>query len=532
METNPTLLDNNRSKNNLQYIFELIFKYLPAGEFAFIIGPLILFGMFTWGLSPDDPQLRQGYYCLFLVVLPAAFTLGNLLSRISRRRLVFGILDLAGGILAGLCFLWFFAKVSLVPPEAPVEYIGWNWREWLQFYLLLPLVGVKACRLGMIPNSFAGAQDTEYLKRLVRARSMVPADAFNRQRFEVPVMDVKKEGTTTLIRNFLKVAEYLNRDPQDLLKFILGVTATSGSLDGQRALLKGTFPAKKIGQFLQRYVDAYVISPIGKKPDTYIDKEGRSRISSSATKIPSLAAASAAGIVALQFVGGYLLGFWPWFFVFIIFWDVLAAWYHLLPREGNLMDGPRLESKSPRHKEFHERLLRIAIPFMIGTQGIYWGLTYSTTMWSQAWLALFAITAGVATALLVLLLKIKGGNLLSRTPRFLPLISAGCLGVCLVFLLTRWVQPMDVIWSVVNGISLGGLLTIGTKIYSPPKRAFWGPFRLLTFIFLFVLGVGGGIAYFWYDPEGEMYGPWVLLACVLIAGVFATIYAVKAKRSG
>ncbi len=413
MENNTPESDRNPRKTNFHSIFELIFKNLPAGEFAFIIGPLILFGMFTWGLSPEDPQLRQGYYCLFLVVLPVAFTLGNLLSRISRRRLVFGILDLTGGILAGLCFLWFFAKVSIVSPGAPVEYIGWNWREWLQLYLLLPLVGVKACRLGMIPNTFAGTQ-----------------------------------------------------------------------------------------------------------------------IPSSETKIPSYAAASAAGIVALQFVGGYLLGFWPWFFIFIIFWDVLAAWYHLLPREGNLMDGPRLESKSPRHKAFHERLLRIAIPFMIGTQGIYWGLTYSTTMWSQAWLALFAIAAGVATALLVLLLKIKGGNLLSRTPPFLPLISVGCLGACLVFLLTRWVQPMDVIWSVVNGVSLGGVLTIGITMYFPPKHAFWGPYRLLAIIFLFVLGVGGGIAYFWYDPDGEMYGPWVLLVCVLIAGVFTTIYAVKAKRVG
>ncbi len=121
-------------------------------------------------------------------------------------------------------------------------------------------------------------EEKDYLKLLDRARSMVPADAFNRQRFEVPGMDVIKEGTTTLIKNFLKVAEYINRDPQELLKFILGETATSGSLDGQRAALKGVFPAKKIGQLLQRYVDAYVICPTCKKPDTRIDKEGRSQV--------------------------------------------------------------------------------------------------------------------------------------------------------------------------------------------------------------------------------------------------------------
>ncbi len=400
----------SRSKNNFHSVFELIFKYLPAGEFALIIGPLILFGMFTWGLSPDDPQLRQGYYSLFLVVLPLAFTLGNLLSRISRSQVTLGILDLAGGIITGLCFLWFFAKVSLVPPEAPVEYMGWNWREWYQYFLLLPLVGVKACRLGMISYSFAGVQ-----------------------------------------------------------------------------------------------------------------------IPSSVTKTSFYAVASASGIITLQYLGAFLLGFWPWFFIFIVFWDMLGAWRHLILKEGNLIQKPRTDSKSHLPKAFHERLLRVAMPFMIGTQGIYWGLTYSTTMWTQTWLGLFGLVTGIATVLLLLFLKFQGDNLLSRTPSFLPLIIVAFLGASLAFLLTRWVQPMDVIWSVINGISLGGFLIMGTQLYLPPRRAFWGSYRLLTFIFLFLLGVGGGIAYFWYDPEGEMYGPWVLLVCVLITGVLTTIAAIKRK---
>ncbi len=419
METNP------HPRSNLQSIFELILKYLPVGEFAFLLGPLILFGMFTWGLSPDDPQLRQGYFGLFLVVLPVAFILGNLLSRISRRRVIFGILDLASGILAGLCFLWFFAKMGLIAPESPVEYIGWNWREWYQFYLLLPLVGVKACRLGLIPNNF----------------------------------------------------------------------------------------------------------PTYKNLNALIDKEGRSQMPSRPTKVTFYATTSVSGIVALQYVGGYLMGFWPWLFMFIIFWDMFAAWYHLIPRKGNIMDGPRLALNSCVSETSHERLLRMAMPFMIGTQGIFWGLIYSTTMWSQVWIGLFGLAAGVATAFFIVFVKIRNENLPSRVPSYLPVIIVACLGASLAFLLTRWVQPMDVIWSVVNGVSLGGLLTMCTNLYSRPNRAFWGPFRLLAFIFLFVLGVGGGIAYFWYDPAGEMFGPWVLLACVLIAGVFTTIYAVKVSPS-
>ncbi len=411
MENKTPVPVRNSPKTNWHSAFELIFKYLPAGELAFIIGPIILFGMFTWGLSPDDPQLRQGYYSLFFVVMPAAFVLGNIFSRISWRRKLVGILDLAGGILAGLCFLWFFAKVSLVPPGAPVVYIGWNWREWLQFYLLLPLVGVKACRLGMIPNTLAG-----------------------------------------VIKN------------------------------------------------------------------------------SSTTNTTFYAAIGASGIVSLQYVVDFFLGFWPWLFLFIVFWDMLASWEHLFLKEVNHMEQMRVDSKAQESTFTSGSLLKVAMPFMILVQGGFWGLMYITTMWSQTWIGLFGLAGGVATVLIVLLLKIRDGILLSHDSGIVPLITIGCLGASLLLLLTRWVQPMDVSWSIINGISLGGLLTIGIKMYAPPKRAFWGPYRLLAFIFLFILGIAGGIAYFWYDPQGEKYIPWVLFACVIIAGVFSAIYALIIRR--
>ncbi|HMF30257.1 MAG TPA: translation initiation factor IF-2 subunit beta [Candidatus Lokiarchaeia archaeon] len=121
-------------------------------------------------------------------------------------------------------------------------------------------------------------EEDEYLKLLQRARSMIPPDAFNRDRFQVPQMEVIKEGNMTLIKNFFKICDVINRSTRDLLKFILGETATSGSVDGQRAMLKGIFPVKKLDQLLQRYVDAYVICPTCKKPDTRIEKEGRSQV--------------------------------------------------------------------------------------------------------------------------------------------------------------------------------------------------------------------------------------------------------------
>ncbi len=121
-------------------------------------------------------------------------------------------------------------------------------------------------------------EEKDHQHFLDRARATVPADTFNRQRFEVPVLDVIKEGSTTLIRNLASVAKYLNRDPLELLKFILSELATSGSMDGHRALLKGDFPAKKINYVLPRYVDTYVICPTCKKPDTRVEKDGRKQV--------------------------------------------------------------------------------------------------------------------------------------------------------------------------------------------------------------------------------------------------------------
>ena len=59
-------------------------------------------------------------------------------------------------------------------------------------------------------------------------------------------MESIKEGNMTLIKNFLKIADVIACSPRDLLKFILGETATSGSIDGQRAMLKGVFPSKSL----------------------------------------------------------------------------------------------------------------------------------------------------------------------------------------------------------------------------------------------------------------------------------------------
>ena len=54
--------------------------------------------------------------------------------------------------------------------------------------------------------------DYEYEKLLERARSKIPKEISERQRWTLPEPDVLIEGNNTLIRNFTEVVSHMDRD--------------------------------------------------------------------------------------------------------------------------------------------------------------------------------------------------------------------------------------------------------------------------------------------------------------------------------
>ncbi len=95
------------------------------------------------------------------------------------------------------------------------------------------------------------------------------------ERFQVPRVRVLQQGRRSIVLNFGEVAEALRRDPQHLLKFMTGETATHATFDGTRVVFQGRFTQESIQNLVDIYTKRYVICPVCGRPDTHIERDKR-----------------------------------------------------------------------------------------------------------------------------------------------------------------------------------------------------------------------------------------------------------------
>jgi len=114
-----------------------------------------------------------------------------------------------------------------------------------------------------------------YDELLKRAREQMPEVQAKKERLEMPRIQIQTVGMRTIITNFKEIAETLDRDPQHILKFLTREMATAASFHESRAIFQGKFRSDSFERLLQRYLDAYVVCPVCKRPDTKIVKEKR-----------------------------------------------------------------------------------------------------------------------------------------------------------------------------------------------------------------------------------------------------------------
>jgi translation initiation factor 2 subunit 2 len=67
----------------------------------------------------------------------------------------------------------------------------------------------------------------------------------------------------------------LNRDPNHVMKYLLGNVGTAGEISGGRAIFQGKIPGRTVQEKLDEYVDTYVICSECNRPDTHLVKKGR-----------------------------------------------------------------------------------------------------------------------------------------------------------------------------------------------------------------------------------------------------------------
>ena len=117
--------------------------------------------------------------------------------------------------------------------------------------------------------------DYNYDELLKRARTQVPEVTLKKERLELPRLLISMVGMRTTIANFEGVSDILDRDPQHILKFLTREMATAATYHEGRAIFQGKFPRDTFERLLQRYMDAFVVCPVCKRPDTKVVKEKR-----------------------------------------------------------------------------------------------------------------------------------------------------------------------------------------------------------------------------------------------------------------
>lgn len=117
--------------------------------------------------------------------------------------------------------------------------------------------------------------DLDYKKLLKKVLDDTSNKRVVEDRFKLPKAEIFYEGNTTVIKNFDKVSDAVNRDADLILKFLLGGVGTAGEIDGGRVVFQGKIPAKHIQDKLKEYIDTYVMCSECNRPDTHLVKQGR-----------------------------------------------------------------------------------------------------------------------------------------------------------------------------------------------------------------------------------------------------------------
>ena len=113
----------------------------------------------------------------------------------------------------------------------------------------------------------------DYEKMLNEAYKNIKPVETKIERFEIPKVEGHFQGRTTILTNIYQIASYLRRDVNHLLKYLLRELATSGKINGNRAVLQTKIPSGKINDKIKQYVQEFVFCKECGKPDTELVKQ-------------------------------------------------------------------------------------------------------------------------------------------------------------------------------------------------------------------------------------------------------------------
>lgn len=115
-----------------------------------------------------------------------------------------------------------------------------------------------------------------YKEMLEKARKETPEITINtHKKFEVPAPEISRIGKKTMVLNLNKIAEYIGRETEDMLKFLSRELATSAVMEGYKAVFTGGFSRRILEDKLNRYIDTFVKCSECGRYETSLKKEDR-----------------------------------------------------------------------------------------------------------------------------------------------------------------------------------------------------------------------------------------------------------------
>ncbi len=92
-------------------------------------------------------------------------------------------------------------------------------------------------------------------------------------RFQMPEVDTRKDGSKTIIVNFSDIASKFGRDEKHFSKYIQNDLGTAGHVEGKELVLNGEFRRGNVQRKVESYADDYVFCGECSRPDTKLTKE-------------------------------------------------------------------------------------------------------------------------------------------------------------------------------------------------------------------------------------------------------------------
>ncbi|EQB73768.1 MAG: hypothetical protein AMDU4_FER2C00040G0009 [Ferroplasma sp. Type II] len=115
----------------------------------------------------------------------------------------------------------------------------------------------------------------DYNKLLKDASGVLSSKNRTEERLKVPEPEIIYEGKSTIIRNFIDITEMLNRNPEDLVKYLTKEFGIGANVAGRRLIINRKLREEEIREKLNAYMATYVLCYECSSPDTTIQKVGR-----------------------------------------------------------------------------------------------------------------------------------------------------------------------------------------------------------------------------------------------------------------